>query len=84
MTTVGAAPISAAKAPDSNSPSEFEAPVNSEFTALTRPRMESGVSICTSVSLMNTLTMSAAPTTNMQASDRRKSVDRPKARMAAP
>ena len=30
--------------PDSNSPSSFDAPMKTEFTALTRPRISSGVS----------------------------------------
>jgi hypothetical protein len=54
-------PSSAAVAPDSNSPSWLLAPMKTELTALTRPRMSSGVSSCTSVWRMTTLTMSAAP-----------------------
>ena len=48
-TTAGTAPIAAASTPDSNSPSSFEAPMNTVFTAETRPRMASGVSPCTKV-----------------------------------
>ncbi len=35
----------AAAAPESNSPSSLLAPINSELTALTRPRISSGVSV---------------------------------------
>ena len=55
------APARAAVAPDSNSPSWLLAPMNTELTALTRPRMSSGVSSCTRVWRMTTLIMSAAP-----------------------
>ena len=44
MTTDGTTPHQAAVTPDSNSPSSFEAPMKTEFTALTRPRIASGVS----------------------------------------
>ena len=37
--------------------------MNTEFTALTRPRTAAGVSSCTKVDRMTTLTMSAAPVT---------------------
>ena len=46
--TAGTVPNQAAVRPDSNSPSSFEAPMNTALTALTRPRMSSGVSSCTS------------------------------------
>ena len=39
MTTDGTTPSHAAVTPDSNSPSWFDVPMNSELTALTRPRM---------------------------------------------
>src|ERR1700761_2250962 len=41
--TAGMVPNSAAVNPDSNSPNSFDAPTNSMFTALTRPRITSGV-----------------------------------------
>ena len=47
-TTAGTVPNHAAVTPDSNSPSSFEAPMNTALTALTRPRISSGVSSCTS------------------------------------
>ena len=46
-TTAGTKPNPAAVRPDSNSPNSFEAPIKTALTALTRPRMTSGVSICT-------------------------------------
>ncbi len=49
FTTAGTAPMSAAATPDSKAPSSFEAPMKTAFTALTRPRMPSGVSSCTSM-----------------------------------
>jgi hypothetical protein len=45
----GTAPNSAAVAPDSNSPSSLDALMNAPWTALTRPRIASGVETCTSV-----------------------------------
>jgi hypothetical protein len=45
--------------PDSNSPSWFDVPMKSELTALTRPRISSGVSSCTSEERTTTLTTSA-------------------------
>ena len=39
--TDGTNPKKAALKPDSNSPSSLDAPINTEFTALTRPRISS-------------------------------------------
>ena len=61
--TAGTTPHQAAVTPDSNSPSSFDAPMNTAFTALTRPRMTSGVCSCTSRCRTNMLTMSEAPST---------------------
>ena len=47
-TTARTRPNQAAVTPDSNSPSSFEAPMKTALTALTRPRISSGVSSCTS------------------------------------
>ena len=58
--------------------------MNTAFTAATRPRMASGVSSCTRVWRMNTLTMSAAPSTTRQASDTVRLVDSPKPMVARP
>jgi len=61
VTTAATAPKQAAVIPASNSPSWFDVPMNKELTALTRPRISSGVSIWTSECLMTTLITSAAP-----------------------
>ena len=66
----GATPNQAAASPDSNSPSSLDAPMNTEFTALTRPRMASGVSNCTSICLINTLTISPTPSNAKAARDK--------------
>ena len=42
-TTAGTAPSSRAATPDSNAPSSFELPMNTEFTADTRPSISGGV-----------------------------------------
>src|ERR1700716_2766270 len=60
-TIAGTKPNHAAVTPDSNSPSSFDAPMNTEFTALTRPRISSGVFSCTSNDRTNTLIMSPTP-----------------------
>ena len=54
------------------------------LTAETRPRMASGVSICTSVWRTTTLTLSRAPTRNIIASESQNERDRPKTIVAAP
>src|SRR5215813_12284836 len=59
--TDGTVPTSAATSPDSNAPSWFEVPVKSECTALTRPRIVSGVRIWTREARMTTLTTPDAP-----------------------
>ena len=51
--------------------------MNTEFTADTRPSMLAGVSICTSVARITTLTLSAMPLTASNTSDRKKLVDNP-------
>ena len=58
--------------------------MNTELTALTRPRMSLGVSICTSVWRTTTLTMSAPPETASAPSDSTKLVDRPNTSMHTP
>src|ERR1035437_3621172 len=60
-TTAGTVPSHAAVTPDSNCPTSFDAPMNIMLTALTRPRISSGVEICTRVCRTTTLTMSQAP-----------------------
>src|SRR5262252_5293765 len=66
MTTAGTVPNQCAVKPDSNCPNSFDVPINSEFTALTRPRILSGVDNCTSVPRMMTLIMSDAPTNSSE------------------
>ena len=58
--------------------------MNNAFTALTRPRMASGVCNCTSEKRMTTLTTSAAPTTARAASDSSRWVDTAKTIVATP
>src|SRR5688572_25068487 len=83
-TTAGFRPHHAAVKPDSNSPSSFEAPMNTAFTALTRPRISSGVSSCTSMWRMYTLIMSEAPMTTSAASETKKSCESPNTTVAIP
>ena len=54
------------------------------FTALTRPRIASGVASCTSADRTKTLTMSEAPMSTRATSDTAKLRDRPNAIVAAP
>src|SRR2546426_405760 len=70
--------------PDSKAPSWFEVPVKSECTALTRPRIVSGVRIWTSEARMTTLTTSDAPRTQSAASESAKLVETPNTTVAAP
>ncbi|MCY1433958.1 hypothetical protein D9M71_500000 [compost metagenome] len=58
--------------------------MNSPFTALTRPRISSGVSSCTKAPRITMLIMSAAPSTASTASENQNEVDRPKAMVATP
>ena len=58
--------------------------MNTELTALTRPRISSGVASCTSDWRITTLTMSAAPDKASTASDSAKLVDRPNSTIVAP
>ena len=83
-TTAGTSPNHFAVTPDSNSPSSFDAPMNTAFTALTRPRMWSGVSSWMSMWRMNTLTSSAPPSTASATIDSAKFEDSPNTAVAAP
>ena len=58
--------------------------MNIEFTALTRPRIASGVSSCTSMLRTNTLTMSPAPAIASMAIDNQRLVDSPTVIMQTP
>src|SRR5882724_4091820 len=82
--TAGTAPSSAAARPDSKAPSWLEVPVKSECTALTRPRIPSGVRTCARETRMTMLTTSAAPSTVRATIDKTKLVDSPKITVATP
>src|SRR5665213_736719 len=82
-TTEPTGPSQAAVTPDSNSPSWFEVPMNRVLTALTRPRIASGVAVCTSVLRVTTLIMSQAPTPISAAKDSGTEDDRPNTIVAA-
>src|SRR5262249_20383252 len=82
--TAGTAPTTAATSPETNAPSWFDVPVNSECTALTRPSIVTGVLICTSEERITTLTTSAAPSTPSATSDTTKLDETPKATVATP
>ena len=84
INTAGTTPNKAAVKPDSNSPSWFDVPINIEFTALTRPRISSGVWICTREDRMTTLMTSAAPSMTRVPSDSAKEVDSAKTIVATP
>src|SRR5208282_1675005 len=84
ITTAGTVPNHVAVTPDSNAPSSFDAPTNSLFTALTRPRIPSGVASCVNVVRTYTLTMSDAPSTNSAAIESVKFVDKPNTIVAIP
>ncbi len=77
-------PSRAAATPDSKAPSWFEVPVKSECTALTRPRIASGVRIWASDMRMTMLTTSAAPSTVRAISESVKLVETPNTTVAAP
>src|ERR1035437_9136666 len=83
-TTAGNAPHHAAVTPDSNCPTSFDVPMNIMLTALTRPRISSGVEICTSVCRTTTLTMSHAPSTTSAATDNPTFRDSPNTTVHAP
>ena len=84
ITTAGTAPSSAAATPDSNAPSSFDARMNTDSSALTRPRSSGGVSSGTSVPRISTLTMSAPASTASARMDSGKLVDSPNTTVAAP
>ncbi|MNF92164.1 hypothetical protein D3C84_748010 [compost metagenome] len=58
--------------------------MNRPFTALTRPRISSGVCSCTKAPRITMLIMSAAPSTASTARENQKEVDSPKAMVATP
>src|SRR5882672_77695 len=79
-----AVPHQWAVVPDSNSPSSFEALMNTIETALTRPRIRSGVPTWMRVWRTVTLSMSAAPMTKRNARDRGRLWESPRPRVASP
>src|ERR1700730_6784292 len=84
ITTEGTVPNQAAVTPDSNSPNSLDAPIKSEFTALTRPRISSGVASWIKVTRTYTLTMSEAPSNASATTDSVKSVESPNTIVATP
>src|SRR5262249_18221415 len=84
ITTEGTVPNHAAVTPDSNSPSWFDEPMNTELTALTRPRISSGVCSWTSDDRITTLTMSDAPSSTSAASESGSDAETAKTIVATP
>lgn len=84
ITMAGTNPNQAAVVPDSNSPSSFDAPINTALTALTRPRISSGVCSCTSSERTNTLIMSPAPKTTSAIIATQNTWVKPSTRVAMP
>ena len=70
--------------PLSKSPSRFEPLTNTELTAVTRPRIASGVATCTRVWRTTTLTMSKPPSATIASIDSGKLRDRPNTTVATP
>src|SRR5690606_23727034 len=84
MTTDRTVPHHFAVKPDSKSPSSFDAPTTTALTALTRPRILSGVSSCTSRWRTETLAIAAAPSTTSAKNDSAKLVLTPNTIVATP
>ena len=82
--TAPTGPSHSATVPALNSPSSLLAPMKVPLTALTRPRIASGVSSWTSVWRITTLTMSAPPLTASATIDNMKSCDSPNTMIAIP
>src|SRR5579883_413085 len=83
-TTETTGPNNCASAPDSKPPSWFEAPMNSELTAPTRPRISSGVRSNTRVLRITTLMLSNAPSRKSIMKESANEWDRPKTTVTAP
>src|SRR4051794_38811256 len=83
-TTDGTSPRKLAATPDSNSPSSLLEPMKMTLTAVTRPRIESGVRSCNTVCRITTLMLSAAPKTNRAVNDTANDVVTPKIIVAMP
>src|SRR5262249_22768371 len=84
MRREGIVPNKPAVTPARNSPIWLDVPMNSELTALTRPRMASGVSSWITGCLITTLSMSDAPITTSMAIDKMNEVDSPNRTVANP
>src|SRR5881296_2101833 len=83
-TTAKTGPKKYATRPDSNPPSSFDVPMKRLLTAETRPRISSGVSNCTSVWRITTLTLSTAPHRNSVANESQNHFEKPKMIVATP
>src|SRR5205823_12926474 len=84
LTTEITGPNNAAVRPDSSAPNSFEVPMKILFTAETRPRISSGVTSCTIVPRIITLTLSNAPIKKSIASENQNTCDNPKKMVASP
>ena len=83
-TTAGTAPSSAAATPDSNAPSSFEALMNTDSTAFTRPRSSFGAATAAIVERMFMLIMSTKPLTARAATESQSVFERPKTTIETP
>ncbi len=84
ITTDETNPSSRAASPDSNAPNSFDVPTKMLFTALTLPRMLSGVINCNTVARTTTLTLSNTPLNNNKLKLSKKFVDTANNTMHAP
>ena len=82
--TLGTVPNSRAATPLSNAPSSFDAPMNTQFTDATRPRIRSGDITRRIVFRMIMLIPSVTPAKNSATSDTAKIVDAPNTIMLTP
>ena len=83
-TTDGTVPTSRATTPLSNAPSSFDAPMNTQLTDATRPRIASGERTRRIVARMTMLMPSVTPLMNRAASEITKLVDSPNTSMLTP
>src|ERR1051325_9442538 len=83
-TTLVIGPHQDAVTPDSKPPSSLDAPMKTELTAETRPRLESGVRIWMSVWRMTTEMLSNAPVKTRAIMERVKDREKPKTMVARP
>src|SRR5438046_6070129 len=83
-TTETTGPNNAAVKPDSSAPNSFEVPMKMLFTAETRPRISSGVTSCTMVPRIITLTLSKEPIKKNMARENQNTCDNPNRTVAIP